>query len=203
MLLQPIEVWTQDLWRCPVVSGIKTLAAYPFKSCNLRGGASMDRTCSSTSYRCLIGLSSGEFGGKVNTLKSLLCSSNRFWTFFFSVTGLIILLKEATVGNSIATKQCIWSVTVFRFMVRVKVTSTWIPGPCNMISLLHLAVVLMSWLIVYKGIHCWCEHCWLTLMDLEIWSGGLKHMPYICSFGQKHPDLSMLGWGMCGWVMDK
>ena len=42
-----------------------------FKSCKLRGEASMDRTClSSTSHRCSIGLRSGEFGGQVNTLHS-------------------------------------------------------------------------------------------------------------------------------------
>ncbi|KAG9351058.1 hypothetical protein JZ751_024948 [Albula glossodonta] len=44
-------IWHQDI------------SSRSFKSCKMRGGASMDRTClSSPSHRCSIGLRSGEFG---------------------------------------------------------------------------------------------------------------------------------------------
>ncbi|KAF7651609.1 hypothetical protein LDENG_00107270 [Lucifuga dentata] len=59
------SIWHQDV------------SSRSFKSCKLRGGASMDWTClSSTSHRRSIRLRSGEFGGQVNTLNSLSCSSN-------------------------------------------------------------------------------------------------------------------------------
>ena len=54
-----------------------------FKSCKLRGGASVDQNClSSTPPGCSILLTSGEFGGQVDKSNSLLCSSNHSWTIF-------------------------------------------------------------------------------------------------------------------------
>jgi len=75
-------IWQQDV------------SSRSFKSCKLRGGASMDRTCLfSTSHRCLIGFRSGEFGGQHLKLVVLL---KPFLNHFCFVAGCIILLKEAT-----------------------------------------------------------------------------------------------------------
>ena len=49
-------------------------------SCALRGRASSDQTCSGMSYGSSIGLGSGEFGGHVDALSSLSCSSGHPWT---------------------------------------------------------------------------------------------------------------------------
>ncbi|KAF7656706.1 hypothetical protein LDENG_00037350 [Lucifuga dentata] len=64
-----------------------------FKSCKFGGGASMDQTCfSSTSHRCSIGLTLGEFGGQVELFVMFL---KPFLNNFCSVAGHVILLKEA------------------------------------------------------------------------------------------------------------
>lgn len=57
--LWSIETWTpHDLWRCHVVSDIRTLAADPFSPVTCKGGVSTDRTClSRTSHRCSIEIS--------------------------------------------------------------------------------------------------------------------------------------------------
>ena len=53
-------IWHQDV------------SSRSFKSCKLRGGASVDWTClTCTSHRCSIGLRSGKFGGQVNSSNSL------------------------------------------------------------------------------------------------------------------------------------
>lgn len=86
--------------------------------------ASMDRTClSSTYHRCSIDLRSGEFGGQLKTSNLLLCPSNHFWTIF--ALWHIILLKEATVVGECDFHER----AILRYVVRVKVISTWMPRP--------------------------------------------------------------------------
>lgn len=45
-------------------------------ACWLQGVGSVDQSCSGASRKCLIGLGFGEFGGQVNALGSLPCSSS-------------------------------------------------------------------------------------------------------------------------------
>ena len=68
---------------------------------------------SSTSHRCSFGLISGKFGGQVNTLNSLLCSSN--------LSGAIITVWQGVLscwyrplpsGYTVSIKGCTWSTTV-------------------------------------------------------------------------------------------
>lgn len=72
--------YTRLLKMC-CVSGTKMLAIDPLSPVSYAAG--LDQTClSSTSHRCMIGLSLGNFWGQVNTWNSLLCSSNHFWSTF-------------------------------------------------------------------------------------------------------------------------
>ncbi len=70
---------------------------------------------------------SGEFGAQSNTLNSLSCSS--FRNSFCSVAGALCWKRALSSGNTTAMKWCTWSATMFRSVVRVKVTFSWMPGP--------------------------------------------------------------------------
>ena len=83
-------IWHQDV------------SSRSFKSCKLQGGASMDQTClSSTSHRCMIGLRSGEFGGKVNTSPLVVVLLKPFLNHFCFVAQRIILLSQQNITQSI------------------------------------------------------------------------------------------------------
>ena len=91
------------IWRIPLVSATMTLAA-DYKSCKLRGRATIDRTyCSSTFHRCSIGLRSGEFGGQGSTLNSSSRSSNR------SGKKCAVWQRLLPLGSTVTTNGCTWS----------------------------------------------------------------------------------------------
>ena len=109
---------SHELWGCRLVSGTRVFYSGSSGSCMLGGGACMDPTCSSSSYRCSIRLGSGEFGGPVNTLGPLLCSSSCSWAVC-SVSGHIVLLGGHC-HRSVVMRGFTWSTTVFGWVVRVK-----------------------------------------------------------------------------------
>lgn len=102
-----------------VFSGIwlHDVSSRSFNSCN----SSVDRTClSSKSHRCSTRLRSGEFGGQVDIINPLLCSSNR--SCF--VAGWYSLLKLATTTWEYCTHKRVNRVCNDA-RVGVKLTSTW------------------------------------------------------------------------------
>ncbi len=99
-----------SIWPLNMSCGIwnQTISSRSFKSCKLRGGASMDQICwSCTSHRCSIGLRAGKFGGQGNTLNSLSCSSHCPWTIFTVWQGTLSCWKRPLSSeNTIAIKGC-------------------------------------------------------------------------------------------------
>ena len=124
---------TESIRPLKVCCGIwhQDVSSRSFKSCKLQGGASVDLTfLSSTSHRCLIGLRSGEFGGQVNISNSLVCSSNHSWTILALLHSVLSSWKRPQPsGNTISMKGCTWSAIMLRYVICVKVTSTWMVGP--------------------------------------------------------------------------
>lgn len=107
----------QNPWRCGMISGTKMLTGYPLNPVSWEV-----RLPDSTSNRCWINLRFGKFGSQVNT--SLLCSANHSeqrGRFYCPAER-----KSLPLGNIIGLKECTWS--VFRLLVRIKVTSTWTTG---------------------------------------------------------------------------
>ena len=73
------------------MSGTRAFYSVSSGSCMVRGGASMDQTCSSKSYRSLIRLGSGAFGGPVNTLAFVFLEL--FLSSVCGVSGHVVLLR--------------------------------------------------------------------------------------------------------------
>lgn len=76
--LWPIQAWTQDFWGCPVVSNTIVLSGDPLSSAGCK--VEPPWIGSSKSYRCSIGLGSGQ----VETFSALSCSlscPNSFWVW--------------------------------------------------------------------------------------------------------------------------
>lgn len=62
---------------------------------------SVDRTCSSASHRCLIGLGSGDFGGEVNVWSPLLCSC---WLEDSLPSGSAVVTRRCTLSTRFPSK---------------------------------------------------------------------------------------------------
>ncbi len=102
--------------------------SYPFRSGKLWDGTSMDWICwSSTSYRCSIRFW-GIWSPKQH-LELVVMFLKPFRNSFCSVAGALCWKRALSSGNTTAMKWCTWSATMFRLVVRVKVTFSWMPGP--------------------------------------------------------------------------
>ena len=89
--------------------------------CMLGDGASMDQTCSSTFYRCLFRLGSGESGGLVNSLDPLLL----FLSSVCTCQGTPTCWGQGPLpsGSVAVMGGCTWPTTVFGWVVPVKLCS--------------------------------------------------------------------------------
>jgi len=98
------------------------ISSRSFKSCRLRGEATVYWTCwSSTSHRCSIRLRSEEFGGQSNA-----CSSKHSWTMCAVFQGPLSCWKRTLTvhhGTPVSWRVCAG------MLACVKLTSTWMAGP--------------------------------------------------------------------------
>ena len=103
---------------CLVVFWHRDVCSGSFGSCMLGAGASMDRTCFSTSHRWSAGSGSGLFEGLVNVLGSLLWSLCRSWAVYVVCQGSL----SCWGGTAMRMQQCQdgWCVSS---------SSTWGPPP--------------------------------------------------------------------------
>ena len=127
---------------CPVVSGTRACHSGSSGSWMLGGRVSMDQTCSSTSYRCLIRLGSGELGGPVNALGHLLCSLSCSWAVF-----VVVLLWW---GRVLGPQQCL----------------DWFPSRASycdeMISVIHTSFnVVADWCLHQRPLFMHEKNCWM------------------------------------------
>ena len=111
----------KDLWGCPEDSGTRAFCSGSSGSYMLGGGASMDQTFSSTSYRCSIRVGYGELGGPADTLGLLLCSASCSWAVFAVCQGTLSCWGiHCHLVALLWWGECTWSTTVFRWVVYFK-----------------------------------------------------------------------------------
>lgn len=101
-------------WNTPVYMKLGSMAA------------TLNRSRSSMCHGCLIRMRSGEFGGQVSTLNSWSYSSGHSRLFFVVWRDALFCWgRMLPLGGAVDMYLgCIWSATVFRWVVCVRVSST-------------------------------------------------------------------------------